>query len=81
MTALKKEIQPRPRRPMPAKRELYRERCQDEYGDHYIVVVWQDWPGFPMTSYTLKDGTPVRYEDDRNFFIVPTGKRLTRCDV
>jgi len=80
MIALKKSIASIPRRPMPAKREIYRERCQDEYGNHYVVIAWQDWPGLPMTTYTLKDGTPVRYEDDRYFTVVPARKQLTRCD-
>jgi hypothetical protein len=80
MIALKITIAPLQRRPMPAKRELYRERCQDEFGNHYIVIVWRDWPGLPIPTYTLKDGTPVRYEDDCYFTVVPTRKRLTRCD-
>lgn len=80
MVALEKAVGARSRRPMPARRELYRERCQDEYGNHYIVVVWQDWPDFPMNSYTLKDGTPVRYEDEGRFRILATGKQISRCD-
>jgi len=59
--------------------ELYRERCQDEYGNHYTVIVWRDWPGLSMTSYTLKDGTPVHYEDESHFSL-PSGKMLTRCE-
>jgi hypothetical protein len=64
---------------MPPKRELYRERCQDEYGNHYIVIVWREWPGLLTTSYTLKDGTPVHYEDECSFSL-PSGKMITRCE-
>lgn len=80
MVALRKPLgPPLPwRRLMPPKRELYRERCEDEYGNHYIVIVWRDWPGLSMTSYTLKDGTPVRYEDE-GVFSLPSGKMITRC--
>jgi len=79
MVALRKPAGPSARRPMPPKRELYRARCQDEYGNHYIVIVWREWPGLPTTSYTLKDGTPVHYEDECRFSL-PSGKVLTRCE-
>jgi len=80
MVALRKPAWPPQRRwPLPRKRELYRERCEDEYGNHYTVIVCRDWPGLSMTSYTLKDGTPVHYEDERTFSL-PSGKVLTRRD-
>ncbi|MGO4171529.1 hypothetical protein [Bosea sp. TAF32] len=62
---------------MPRKRELYRERCKDEFDNHYVVIVWRDWLGVAMTSYTLKDGTPVHYEDERRFSL-SSGKILIR---
>jgi len=79
MVALRKPNRPAARRPKPTKRETYREPCQDEDGNLYTVIVWRDWQGLPMTSYTLDDGTTVHYEDER-LFSLPSGKMLTRCD-
>lgn len=66
------------RSPSPVKRVLYTERCRDEDGMLYHVVVWRDWPGSPLTSYTLEDGTPVHYEDQCRFAL-PDGRILSRC--
>ncbi len=79
MVALKKPAELPPRRHSAVKRELYRERCKDEDGNRYTVIVWRDYPGTSLTSYTLEDGTPVRYEDEC-YFATLTGKMLTRCD-
>jgi hypothetical protein len=68
MVALQ-DTQPVPRRPQTARRELYREQCQD---------VWQNKPGLSTVSYSLEDGTPLHYEDEC-FFATPGGKMLTRC--
>lgn len=80
MGAVRKPSEPPPRRHSAVKRELYRERCNDEEGNRYTVIVWRDWPGTSSTSYSLEDGTPVHYEDECNFLIEPTQKLLTRCD-
>lgn len=61
-------------------RELYRERCRDDDGNIYTVIVWQGYPGLGTTFYSLDDGTPVHYEDDCIFTIVPTGEQLTRSE-
>ncbi|SEG10180.1 hypothetical protein [Bosea lathyri] len=61
-------------------RELYREHCQDEEGNPYVVIVWQERPGLGITTYTLEDGSPVTYEDGCDFQIVATGKFITRCE-
>lgn len=79
MVAMRKPAEPPPRRFGPVKRELYREPCQDGDGNRYTVIVWRDWPGTSITSYTLADGTPVRYEDECYFVVVPSGVLLTRC--
>ncbi|RYE33143.1 MAG: hypothetical protein EOP23_09840 [Hyphomicrobiales bacterium] len=68
-----------PRRKYAAKRELYRETCQDEEGNRHIVIVWQNKPGLSTVSYSLDDGTPVHYEDDCHF-ATPSGQMLTRCE-
>lgn len=80
MVALRKSDELLPRRHSPVRRELYRERCKDEDGNRYTVIVWRETPGTNLTSYTLEDGTPVRYEDECYFLIEPTRKLLTRCD-
>ena len=80
MVIARNSIEPPPRHYGPVKRELYREQCQDEAGNRFTVVVWRDWPGLSLTSYTLDDGTPVRYEDECYFAVVPTRKMLTRCE-
>lgn len=67
------------RRSSTSKRQLYREDCQDEEGNPYTVIVWQNKPGLSTISYTLDDGTPVHYED-KCYFALPSGKMLTRCD-
>lgn len=67
------------RRSSTSKRELYREDCQDEEGNRYTVIVWQNKPGLSTVSYTLDDGTPLHYED-KCYFALPSGRMLTRCD-
>lgn len=44
MVALQ-DTQPVPRRPQTARRELYREQCQDEDGNRFVVIIWQNKPG------------------------------------
>lgn len=66
-------------KPSPVKRALYTEKCHDEDGNRFTVVVWRDWLGSPLTSYTLEDGTPLHYED-QCYFALPSGKLLTRCN-
>lgn len=61
-------------------RELYRERCRDDDGQIRIVIVWRAYPGLGLTYYSLEDGTPVHFEDDCVFTIVPTGEHLSRCE-
>jgi hypothetical protein len=68
-----------PRRQHTSRRELYREQCQDEDGNRFVVIVWQNKPGLSTVSYSLEDGTPVHYEDEC-YFATPSGKMLTRCD-
>jgi hypothetical protein len=80
MVALRKSAELPPRRQSAVKRELYRELCKDEGGNRYTVIVWRDFPGTSLTSYTLEDGTPVHYEDECYFLIEPTRQMLTRCD-
>ena len=63
---------------MPPKRELYRERCKDDFDNHYVVI-WRDWPGLAMTSYTLADGTPVHYDDECTCSL-PSGMLISRCE-
>lgn len=60
-------------------RELCRELCRDEDGNCYTVIVWRGYPGLPTTYYTLDDGTPVHFGDDRIYTIVPTGEHLMKC--
>jgi len=62
------------------KRELYRERCEDSDGNIYCVIVWQMFRGLDVTSYTLEDGSLVKYIDGCEFEIVSTGKIISRCD-
>jgi len=71
--------QPVARRPQTTRRELYREQCQDEDGNRFVVIVWQNKPGLSTVSYSLEDGTPVHYEDEC-YFATPSGKMLTRCE-
>lgn len=66
-------------RPSLVKRALCTERCQDTAGRHFNVIVWRDWPGPSITSYSLEDGTPVEYHDEC-YFKLPSGKTLTRCE-
>ena len=68
---------PADRQPQRNRRELYREQCQDEQGNRFIVIVWQNKPGLSTVSYSLEDGTPVHYEDEC-YFATPTGVMLTR---
>lgn len=68
-----------PRRQSSHRRELYRERCQDEGGNRFTVIVWQNKPGLSTVSYSLEDGTPLHYEDEC-YFATPSGKMLTRCE-
>lgn len=79
MVALRWPADPVPRGYSPTRRELYRELCQDGDGHRYTVIVWRDWPGSPVSSYTLEDGTPVRYEDEC-VFTLPDGSSISRCE-
>lgn len=72
------QIPQSPRSQQTRRRELYREQCQDEDGNRFVVIVWQNKPGLSTVSYSLEDGTPVHYEDEC-YFETPTGKMLTRC--
>lgn len=67
------------KRPTQVRRALRTERCRDKDGKPYKVIVWSEWPGLSMTSYTLDDGTPVHYEDEC-YFTLPSGEMLTRCE-
>ncbi len=80
MVALRKSDELLSRRHSPTRRELYRERCKDEAGNHFTVIVWRETPGTSLTSYTLEDGTAVHYEDECYFLIEPTRQMLSRCD-
>lgn len=64
----------------PTRCVLRREACQDADGNPYTVIVWQDQPPMPFTSYTLEDGSEVHYDDECGFTVVDTGRELTRCD-
>ena len=77
MAAVQTPVEP-PRRQ--SRRELYREQCQDEDGNRFTVIVWQNKPGLSTVSYSLEDGTPVHYEDECYFLIEPTRQFLTRCE-
>lgn len=68
-----------PRRRQTSRRELYREQCQDEDGNRFTVIVWQNKPGLSTVSYSLEDGTPLHYEDEC-YFATSSGKMLTRCE-
>jgi len=59
-------------------REVYRERCQDEDGNRYTVIVLND--GIGVTTYRLDDGSPVRFVDDCEFEVIATGRFLSRCE-
>ncbi len=76
MVASQDSVAPQPSR---NRREFYRERCQDEDGNRFIVIVWQNKPSLSTVSYSLEDGTPLHYEDEC-YFATPTGKMLTRCE-
>ena len=67
------------RRQQSTRREFYRELCQDDEGNRFTVIVWQNKPGLSTVSYSLEDGTPVHYEDEC-YFALPSGKMLTRCE-
>ncbi len=60
--------------------EIRRERCEDEDGNVYIVIVWRKTPGLSATVYTLDDGSPVEYDDECGFTIRATGKQISRCE-
>lgn len=75
MVALRKWQAPGSHR---ARRQLYRERCQDKDGNHYTVTVWRG-PGLVQTTYSLEGGTPVVFEDDC-IFRLPSGKLISRCE-
>lgn len=66
--------------PIPFRRELYREHCQDKHGDLYTVIVYRPFPHLAYTRYELEDGRPVRFVDDCLFQIEATGTMLTRCE-
>jgi hypothetical protein len=59
--------------------ELYREECEDDDGNRYTVIVWRPFPGLSLTDYTLDDGTPVKFVDNRHFEIGTTGTLISRC--
>lgn len=63
------------------RREIYRELCQDEDGNRYIVIVYRPFPHLSVTEYALEDGTSVRFVDDCLFEIESTGRMLTRCQL
>lgn len=67
-----------PRQQSSTRRELYRERCQDDDGNRFVDIVWQNKPGLWTVSYSFEDGTPVHYEDEC-YCTMPSGKMLTRC--
>jgi len=73
------DAHPTNRRLQTIRRELYREQCQDEEGNRFVVIVWQNKPGLSTVSYSLEDGTPVHYEDEC-YFATPSGKMFTRCE-
>jgi len=78
MVALHSDVVP-PRRQQTSRRELYRDVCQDEDGNRFTLIVWQNKPGLSTVSFTLEDGTPLHYEDEC-YFSTPSGKMLTRCE-
>ncbi|CAH1689933.1 conserved hypothetical protein [Hyphomicrobiales bacterium] len=78
MVAIWKSAGPN-KRPTQVRRALHTEHCRDKDGKRYKVIVWREWPGLSLTSYTLEDGTPVHYEDEC-YFALPSGKMLTRCE-
>lgn len=58
--------------------ELCREACEDAKGNRYSVIVWRAVPGLFPTTYTLDDGSPVKFVDDCVFEIIGTGTYITR---
>lgn len=76
MVALRKHRQAPGVRPL--RRELYQERCRDEDGNLYTVIVWRG-PGLVQTTYSFDDGSRVIFEDDC-IFRLPSGKLISRCD-
>lgn len=58
--------------------ELYRERCLDEAGNQFTVVMSEapETPG--AVIYALEDGTPVVPADPGVFVIPETGKIIRR---
>lgn len=59
--------------------EVNRERCHDEDGNLYTVIVWRNDAKSSSGFYTLDDGTPLHYEDEC-YFAMPNFKFLSRCD-
>lgn len=66
--------------PVHPTRELFRERWCDEDGNVFTVVVWRGSPKPGRTFYTLDNGTPVQFESNSVFKIVPTGTLLFPCE-
>ncbi|MBA4220909.1 MAG: hypothetical protein C0458_09305 [Methylobacterium sp.] len=65
--------------PLPSRREVYREPCQDEDGNRYSVPVYCPFPHRSVTEDALEDGSPVRFIDNCLFDIESSGRTLTRC--
>jgi hypothetical protein len=83
LTVIENEPRADPRQhPFPiGAKELYRDPCEDDEGNHYTVIVWRPAPGlteYSLDEYTLDDGTPVSFFDDCVFEIEGTGVRITR---
>jgi hypothetical protein len=62
-------------------REQYRELCQDEDGNRYVVIVWRAKTWLSTTLYTLENGSLVESNDDCSFTILATGKQISRCEA
>ena len=58
--------------------ELYREACEDAEGSRYTVIAWRAVPGLFPPTYTLDDGSPVKFVDYWTFKIIGTGTYITR---
>lgn len=55
--------------------------CEDAEGNAYTVIVWRPLPGLNLIEYTLDDGRPVKFVNDRLFEIVATGVLIIRCQT
>ena len=52
--------------------------CRDDDGNSVTILVWQVYPGLPLTRYTLMDRTPVEIVSDCEF-LLPSGRSMFRC--